>query len=160
VIFKEILDMGYIMDLRKVVGTRPLIMAGVVIIVLNNKGQVLLQKRTDSFDWGTIGGSLEPGETLEEAANRELHEEAGLSARNFKFITILSGQEMYYKYPHGDEVYNVTAVYEAIGIEGIPTINDDEGLELSYFDLDKPIENLNPNSETILKKSGYLKNFE
>jgi 8-oxo-dGTP pyrophosphatase MutT (NUDIX family) len=92
--------LGYIMDLRRVVGSHPLIMAGACIIVLNDKGHILLQKRTDSLDWGTIGGSLELGESLEEAAARELYEEAGLVARQFKFITLLSGKDMYYKYPH------------------------------------------------------------
>jgi len=78
--------MGYMMELRKKVGTMPIIMAGVTIIVKNEKGHVLLQRRTDSLDWGCIGGSLELGEALEEAAHRELFEEAGLKAREMKFI--------------------------------------------------------------------------
>lgn len=138
-------------------GTRPIIMAGVTIIVKNDRNEILLQKRTDSYDWGIIGGALELGETLEEAATRELFEEAGLHARTLKFITVLSGRDLYYKYPHGDEVYNVVSVYEAEGIEGVPTINDNEGLELKYFSMDNEIDNLNPNTKTILEKSGYLK---
>ncbi|HET7579238.1 MAG TPA: NUDIX hydrolase [Bacillales bacterium] len=149
--------MGYILDLRKFVGSRPLIVAGACVIVLNKDNQILLQKRTDSQDWGTIGGSLELGESLEEAAGRELFEEANLTAERFKFITLLSGQDMYYKYPHGDEVYNVMAVYEAEEISGTPTVNDDEGLGLQYFSLDEPIPGLNPFSELVLKKAGYLK---
>lgn len=148
--------MGYIMDLRKFVGTKPLIMAGACVIVLNSENQILLQKRTDSYDWGTIGGSLELGESLEEAAARELFEEAGLKAKELKFITVLSGRDMYYKYPHGDEIYNVMAVYEAIGIEGNPVINDDEGLELRYFSLEEPISNINSFTEFVLKKIGYI----
>lgn len=135
--------MSYIMELRKLVGTRPLIMAGACVIVLNDEGHILLQKRTDSSDWGTIGGALELGESLEEAAARELYEEAGLTAKAFKFITLLSGKDMYYKYPHGDEVYNVMAVYEAQGVEGNPVIQDDEGLELGCFPLDQPIPGIN-----------------
>src|SRR5690554_1455066 len=107
----EMNDLGYIMDLRNMVGSRPLIMAGSCVIVLNEQGHILLQKRTDSLDWGTIGGALELGESLEEAAARELYEEAGLRANQFKFVTLLSGKDMYYKYPHGDEIYNVMAVY-------------------------------------------------
>jgi len=63
---------------------------------------------------------------------------------------------MYYKYPHGDEIFNVTAVYEAMGIEGSPKINDDEGIELKFFSLNEPIPELNPSIETILRKSGYI----
>ncbi|MGW7162374.1 NUDIX hydrolase [Paenibacillus taichungensis] len=148
--------MGYIMELRKLVGSRPLIMAGSCVLVFNEQGHLLLQRRTDSLDWGTLGGSLEPGESLEEAAARELYEEAGLRAGAYKLITVFSGQDMYYKYPHGDEVYNVMAVYEATEIQGEPTVMDDEGLELRYFDLGMPIPEINPFTEYVLKKAGYI----
>jgi hypothetical protein len=64
---------------------------------------------------------------------------------------------MYYKYPHGDEIYNVMAVYEVRDIVGEPMINDDEGLELKYFSLEEPISNINPFSELVLQKAGYVK---
>ncbi|OAX50197.1 NUDIX hydrolase [Paenibacillus sp. AD87] len=148
--------MGYIMELRKLVGSRPLIMAGSCVLVFNEQRHLLLQRRTDSLDWGTLGGSLEPGESLEEAAARELYEEAGLRAGAYKLITVFSGQDMYYKYPHGDEVYNVMAVYEATEIQGEPTVMDDEGLELRFFDLSIPIPEINPFTEYVLKKAGYI----
>lgn len=148
--------MGYIMDLRKKVGSQPLIMAGACVLVFNEHGHLLLQKRSDSLDWGTIGGSLELGESLEETAARELYEEAGLKAETFNFITIFSGKDMYYKYPHGDEIYNVMALYEAQGIIGQPKINDKESLELQYFPLDTVILNINPFTEYVLRKAGYI----
>ncbi len=149
--------MGYIMDLRKAVGSKPLIMVGACVIVRNEQGHVLLQKRTDTLDWGTLGGSLELGESMEDAAERELFEEAGLTAEHYQFITLLSGADMYFRYPHGDEIYNVTGVYEAEGVSGTPTINDDESSALQYFSLDQPIPGLNPLAELILSKSGYMK---
>ncbi|WP_370636326.1 NUDIX hydrolase [Cohnella sp. CFH 77786] len=147
------------MDLRKIVGTQPLIMVGACVLVFNEERHLLLQKRTDTLDWGTIGGSLEPGESLEEAAHRELYEEAGLRARSLRFIALLSGKDMYYKYPHGDEIYNVTAVYEADGVEGVPCVNDEESSELRYFSLEEPIPGLNPSIEVILRKSGYIRKW-
>ncbi|WP_256759323.1 NUDIX hydrolase [Cohnella sp. WQ 127256] len=148
--------MGYIMDLREKVGSQPLLMPGACVLVFNEAGHLLLQKRSDSQDWGTIGGALELGESLEEAAGRELYEEAGLRAEEFRFVDLLSGKDMYYKYPHGDEIYNVMAVYEAMNVEGTPRVNDDEGLELRYFSLYEPISELNPFTEHVLKKTGYL----
>jgi 8-oxo-dGTP pyrophosphatase MutT (NUDIX family) len=148
--------MGYIMELREKLGSRPLLMPGACVLVFNEAGHLLLQRRSDSRDWGTIGGALELGESLEEAAGRELYEEAGLRAGDYRFIALLSGEDMYYKYPHGDEVYNVMAVYEAVNVEGTPKVNDDEGLELRYFSLYEPIPDLNPFTEHVLKKTGHL----
>lgn len=148
--------MGYMEELRKIVGTRPIIMSGVSVIVLNENNEILLQRRSDSGDWGLIGGALELAESLEEAAARELYEEAGLQAQELVFKCMCSGKDMYYRYPHGDEIYNVAAVFETRKYTGEPTVNDDEGLDLRYFPLDRPIEPLNEMARQILKKSGYL----
>lgn len=151
--------MGYIMDLRETVGTTPLIMAGSAVLVFNSLGELLLQRRTDSLDWGTTGGAMELGESFEETAVRELYEEAGLRAKTLKLITVLSGKDMYYQYPNGDEIYNVMAIFEAYEIDGPPTINDNESLELKYFSLEQPIAQLNPFTEHYLRKAGYIKNW-
>ncbi|MCY9761618.1 hypothetical protein M5X06_23015 [Paenibacillus alvei] len=42
------------------------------------------------------------------------------------------------------QAYNVIAVYEALGVQGIPVVNDLEGLDVKYFSLDEPIPDLNP----------------
>jgi len=148
--------MGYIQDIRKLVGTRPIIMVGTSTVVLNKENEILLQRRADSGDWGVIGGALELGESLEEGAKRELYEEAGLRSDNMKFIDILSGEDMYYKYPHGDEIYNVVAVYETREYSGTPFINDDETLELRFFNPKEPIKELNEMARQILTKTNYI----
>jgi len=148
--------MGYIFELRRFVGSRPLIMAGAAVIVRDDDGRLLLQRRSDTGDWGTIGGAMEPGETFEETAARELYEEAGLRAASFKFVALLSGRDMYYRYPNGDEVYNALAVFEAVGVSGEPAVNDDEGLELAWFHPGRPLPELHPMAERILRKTGYV----
>ena len=79
---------NYIMDLRKVVGHAPLLQAGASIIVENENGQVLLGRRTANPQWGYAGGSIELGETVEEAAKRELFEEMGLVAEEMELFYI------------------------------------------------------------------------
>lgn len=124
------------MDLREMVGRRPLVMAGAGVIVRNKEGELLLQLRSDTKDWGLPGGALELGESLEDTARRELFEETGLHAERFSFLRICSGPEFYAQYPNGDEVYNVISVYEANGISGEFSMTDGESLDLRYFPLD------------------------
>ena len=64
--------MSYIMDLRKVVGHRPLLQVGASVIVVDACGRILLQLRSDNNTWGYAGGSVEIDEKVEDAAKREL----------------------------------------------------------------------------------------
>jgi len=152
--------MGYIKDLRKVVGSRPLIMCGACVLVINNLQQVLLQLRIDNGCWGLIGGSMELGETLEQVAHRELFEETGLTAKNLTFIKTYSGQDFYYQYPHGDEVYNVVTAFECKEYSGILIHDRDEATMLQFFSLDDLPKNISPPDRPILEDylASYSKN--
>lgn len=66
---------SYIMDLRKLVGHKPILQVGASVIVEDSDGRILLQKRKDNHCWGYSGGSVELDERVEEAAKRELFEE-------------------------------------------------------------------------------------
>ncbi len=127
---------SYMMDLRKIVGHRPLLQCAGSIIVENAQGEILLGKRTDNHKWGYAGGSIELGETIEECAKRELFEEMGLTADELEFFMINSGEETHYIYPNGDEVYNVEVVYICRHYHGIITPQKEELSELRFFSPD------------------------
>ena len=57
---------GYIEGLRKIVGHRTLIHCAASIICVNEKGQLLLGKRTDNHMWGYSGGAVEIDERVED----------------------------------------------------------------------------------------------
>lgn len=59
----------YIMDLRKIVGHRPLLQVGASVIVEDALGRILLQLRSDNHCWGYAGGSVELDEVVEDAAS-------------------------------------------------------------------------------------------
>jgi 8-oxo-dGTP pyrophosphatase MutT (NUDIX family) len=144
--------MGYIMDLRKIVGSRPLIMTGACVILLDKNNRILLQLRKDNNCWGLAGGSLEIGETLEEVAKRELYEETGLVAKKLKLFNVFSGKEFYYKYPHGDEVYNVIAAYVCTDFEGEIKMDENEVQDLRFFHLDELPTNISPPDVPIIQE--------
>ena len=102
---------NYIMDLRQIVGHRPLLQVGASVIVVDSENRVLLQLRSDNHCWGYAGGSVELDEVVEDAAKRELFEETGLVAEKLDFFGIFSGEDMHYIYPNGDEVSIIDIVY-------------------------------------------------
>lgn len=143
--------MGYVMDLRKIVGSRPLVITGASVIILDKNNRLLLQLRKDNNCWGLAGGSLEPGETLEDVAKREMLEETGLTAKDLQLFNIYSGEEFYYKYPHGDEVYNVVAAYICNNFDGELDIGEDEVSELRFFHVQEIPPNISPPDQRVIK---------
>lgn len=131
------IDMGYVEDLRKIVGHRPLILTGSVVIVLNKQNNVLLQQRKYPYGvWGLPGGLMELGESTEECARREVWEETGLTIGDLELISVSSGKNHYVKAQNGDEFYVVTIVYMTKDIvQGNPQVHDDESLQIKYFPL-------------------------
>ena len=134
--------MGYIMDLRAYVGHRPLIQVGSTVIVEDAQGRILLQLRTDNHTWDcSAAGSMEPGESAEDTARRELLEETGLAARTLELYATYTGPEEYAVYPNGDEVYNVEFAYCCRDWTGTLKCQEDEVEELRFFAPDKlPVE--------------------
>ncbi|MEK4487015.1 NUDIX hydrolase [Psychrobacillus sp. FSL H8-0484] len=144
--------MGYIMDLRKIVGSSLLIMVGACVIVLNKENRILLQLRKDNNCWGLAGGSLEMGESLEQVAKRELFEETGLVANKLELFNVYSGEKFYYKYPHGDEVYNVVTAYICNDFEGVLKKEESEVQELYFFHFNEIPSNISPPDLPIIQE--------
>lgn len=124
----------YYESLRKYIGNKPLILPGSVVLILNKKKQVLLQKRSDST-WGLPGGLMRIGESFEETALREVKEETGLQLKSLKFLDVFSGKDYYFKIDNGDERYSITAVYMCTSYDGNIKSDDIETKALEFFDL-------------------------
>lgn len=128
---------GYIMDLRKTLGHRPLLQVGASVIVEDKNGRILLQRRSDNHLWCYAGGSVELDEEVEAAAKRELLEETGLVANRLTLFGVFSGKATHYVYPNGDEVSNVDIVYLCDDYDGDLRCQAEEVEELRFFEINK-----------------------
>lgn len=142
----------YIMELRAIVGHRPLLQVGAGVIVVDCENRILLQLRSDNHCWGYAGGSVELDEAVEDAAKRELFEETGLIAKSIELFGVFSGKDTHYIYPNGDEVSNVDIVYICREYTGTLKCQDGEVEELKFFRLDEIPENISKPIRVPLNK--------
>jgi len=107
---------------------------GVAVIIINPEKKVLLQKRADVGLWGIPSGHVEPGETVADAAVREVLEETGLDIKIKRLIGIYSEPEsQVFCYPDGRNVHFITTCFEGEVIGGIVKCNSPETLDVRYF---------------------------
>lgn len=143
--------MDYILQLRQYIGHRPILMVGAAILVVDKQNRLLMMKRCDNDCWGIPGGSTEPGEVVEEAAKREAREETNLEIREMSLLGVFSGPELYYKYPNGDEVYNVTIVYHSHDWHGEIKMNAEHS-EWKWFAASEIPDDVSPPIKPILEQ--------
>lgn len=146
----------YVEDMRKKIGHDLLILIGSNIILENEDGHVLLQKRTNG-SWGLPGGLMEIGESLEETAIREVHEETGLEVTDLKLVNTFSGPQYQFTLENKDQIYVVTSLYKVISYKGSMNLESDETLDLKYFPYDSLPENMEDEYIDYIKY--YLANF-
>jgi 8-oxo-dGTP diphosphatase len=111
-----------------------------VAAIIERKGQVLLIKRKNSHgagSWAVPGGHLEFGETPEECAIRETHEEVGIEIGDVRFVAITNDI-----FPKEGKHY-ITIWMHGTCKSGEPVVAaDDEVAELGWYywnDLPSPL---------------------
>lgn len=130
-------EKDYITYIRSMVGHRKIILCGAIVIIFNDKNQILLQLRssTSTGKWGLPGGLMEMGESMEENAAREVYEETGIKITDLELVGVNSGEKCFLSLPNGDEFFAVAVCYKTYSYTGVPVVNDNESLELRLFDL-------------------------
>ena len=101
--------------------------------VFNEKGEILLAKRTDNGLWCIPGGHVDLGETLAQACLRELFEETGLKAEVVRLVGVYSDTKGSLHIAQGPEWHTVRATFlcKATGGSLRPS---EETSEIKYFD--------------------------
>lgn len=118
----------------------------------NEKGELLLELRADNHCWGTVGGAVELGESVEEAAKREMLEETGLVAEELELFRVFSGEETHYIYPNGDEVHVVDIVFICRKFHGSLKPQASEVDDLKFFPIDQIPNNISPPQRTTIAR--------
>ena len=135
--------------IREHIGTSLLMMPSVAGLIRNNKGELLLQKKSDG-SWSLPAGAIEPSETPEQAIKREILEETGYTTNKIRLCGVLGGERFRHVYPNGDQVEYLVALYECEEVQQVDKPSDDETVLLQFFTQDNFPELCLPYPMTIL----------
>lgn len=123
------------MELNVLKNREPKNINGAGVLIMDRDNRVLLQLRTDSNSWGIPGGCLNVGESLQDAAKREVFEETGLIVETLKLFNVYSGSEQHWIYPDGNEVYIINTVFITNSFHGTLKADEIESKEVRFFHL-------------------------
>ncbi|RWZ54676.1 NUDIX domain-containing protein [Halobacillus fulvus] len=143
--------MDYIQHLRSMVGHEKVIMVVAGAFVFDEEKRVLLQKRTDNGKWGFPGGFMELGESLEDTARREVHEETGLTLGELELFGIYSGPQYDKTFPNGDQTALVLVQFRCDAYSGELVEGNEESMENRFFALDELPEDLFSEHEMLVE---------
>jgi 8-oxo-dGTP pyrophosphatase MutT (NUDIX family) len=125
---------------------------GTCAAVFNERGEILLQRRADNGFWSMPGGAIDPGESVEQGALREVWEETGLQVRMVRLVGVYSDPHNYMitHYPGGDIVHNVSLCFVCERVAGTLQLSD-ESTDIGYFPVEALPEPMMPSHLIRLK---------
>ena len=128
----------FVLELRKKIGHDLLWLNGVTGCVLNEHGQLLLGRRSDTGEWAMVYGSNEPGEQPADTVVREIKEETGIDAIVTDLVAVTSSNKVL-TYANGDNTMYMDHSFLCAlkpGGNAEPFVGDEESLSVGWFDLD------------------------
>ncbi|MEV7601944.1 NUDIX domain-containing protein [Kitasatospora sp. NPDC089797] len=125
----------FLVELRTLVGTRPLWLSAVAAVVVDEQGRVLLARRADDGRWASVGGILDPGEQPADGVVRECLEETGVEVVPELLASATVTPPV--SYPNGDVTQYLVLTFRCRAVGGEARVNDDESLEVGWFALDE-----------------------
>jgi len=124
---------------------------GTCILIFDQLGLILMERRSDCGWWGLPGGRVDAGETIMASALREVAEETGLQVEITGFLGLFSDpRRRTVRYPdNGDLRQLVDAALLASPIQGNLTTSS-ESLDLRWFSPDElPLNTVPPVVEIL-----------
>ncbi|MFF3985460.1 NUDIX domain-containing protein [Streptomyces sp. NPDC001601] len=124
----------FIRTIRAAAGHQLLWLPGITAIVFDDAGRVLLGRRTDTRKWSVIGGIPEPGEQPAACAVREVFEETAVRCVAERVVLVQALNPV--TYPNSDVCQYMDITFRCRAVGGEARVNDDESLEVAWFDVD------------------------
>lgn len=119
-------------------------------IVFNNKNQVLLTKHSQNKHWSFPKGLIDPGQTPQQAAVREVREEGGVEAE----ITAKIGYNKYVYTLNGEKIFKVVTYFLMKYKGGDPKDHDWEVEEAGWYTPEDALKQLTfSQDKQLLKKA-------
>jgi 8-oxo-dGTP pyrophosphatase MutT (NUDIX family) len=92
------------------------------VVVVDDDGAILLIRRTDNDNWSLPGGAMDLGESIADAATREVHEETGISCTVMGLVGLYTNPRHVIEYTSNGEVrQEFSIVFTARPLGGTPT---------------------------------------
>lgn len=108
----------------------------VSIVVPDGHGRILLIRRTDNNRWSIPGGGVEPGESVSQAAAREVKEETGIDCEVTGLVGIYSDPGHVAAYDDGEVRQEFSICFTAQLIGGTVTTSK-ESSEVRFASLEE-----------------------
>ncbi|GEB55079.1 NUDIX hydrolase [Streptomyces gardneri] len=125
----------FIRTLRETAGHQLLFLPGVSAVVFDDRGRVLLGRRSDNGMWAVIGGIVEPGEQPADCAVREVYEETAVHCVPERILLVETLRKPVV-YPNGDTCQYMDVAFRCRAVGGEARVNDDESTEVGWFEVD------------------------
>ncbi|WP_314612835.1 NUDIX hydrolase [Streptomyces stackebrandtii] len=125
----------FIRTLRETAGHQLLFLPGVSAVVFDDRGRVLLGRRSDNGMWAVIGGIVEPGEQPADCAVREVFEETAVHCVPERILLVETLRKPVV-YPNGDTCQYMDVAFRCRAVGGEARVNDDESTEVGWFEVD------------------------
>jgi len=140
----------YVQRIREKVGHDYIFLNVAGIVVFDDRGRVLLQKRSETEEiWGFPGGIMELGESAEEAAIREVREETGLEVKIDSMLGVYT--KYHHVYANGDQAQPVLFVFKGSVVGGELFIDGKETFDLVFLELDQVPVLFNDQNNDVLE---------
>jgi ADP-ribose pyrophosphatase YjhB (NUDIX family) len=123
-------------------------------VVADDRGAILLIRRSDNDLWTIPGGAMEPGESIAETAVRETKEETGLDIELDRLVGIYSNPRHVVEYSDG-EVRQQFSVCFAGHVTGGYLETSDESREVGFY-TPPEIERLSIHESIRLRVADFL----